>query len=601
MRGEWQATVFYFCALVTDFYQMRNLWRTLATSCLIFVSTEHTASGQEAAGIVRNARTQDPEPHVSIVLVNTRGTIVAGTITGEDGRFHVKAPDMGRFRIRVRKLGFSPDSSPQLIFGKGESVEFNASLNALPYNLESVAVEGESRCGAGKGREGLFSLWEVVQNALTATVATSYANRVSFRLRQFQRQVDAASGSVIRSSTREVYALNTEPYYSVSPDSLANAGFARRERDSTTYFAPDARTLTSEAFSNSHCFRAVRDVTRPGDIGLGFRPSKSSELVDVSGVLWLDAKSASLKELDYTYDRPGISNAEALAAVTPGGHIEYRRLAGGAWIVDKWVIRVPTQMERVSAGIVGSSLNGQTGIRSPSGTRPVILWEVGGEVQDVLAGSSVATDSGVRNGSLHGTLAAPDSIALKGKVVAILTNRTADSPLRETTVTNGYFAFDGVPEGDYVVQVTSPILDTLNLTVSPTPVRISGGEQQTMTIRLPSVAEGRAALCGRAQPRSAILHGYVRDSATHRPISGARVQAYWLAAVTRIGPTGGGLSAAPHELVTTTDANGRFVFCGLEATNRLVLSASIGNFKGRLPTLSVVADKIAMADLIIRR
>ena len=86
-------------------------------------------------------------------------------------------------------------------------------------------------------------------------------------------------------------ALSSEPYFSISPDSLAANGFARTEGDSAVYFAPDARTLTSAVFAQTHCMRAIQDRAKPEQIGLGFEPVAQIGLVDVTGVLWLDRAS----------------------------------------------------------------------------------------------------------------------------------------------------------------------------------------------------------------------------------------------------------------------------------------------------------------------
>jgi hypothetical protein len=398
--------------------------------------------------------------------------------------------------------------------------------------------------------------------------------------------------------------LNTEPYHSVSPDSLAKTGFARAEGDSSVYFAPDARTLTSEVFTQTHCLRPIRDATKPTQIGLAFEPVAHSRLVDVSGVLWLDRASGELRDLDYSYEFPNgvrtYSGARSSESAT--GHIEYMRLDAGGWIVNRWLIRVPIKTDQRRNTL---SLNAGTSditLRSSRGDRIRAVWEVGGNVSAVLKPddpSFAQSELGEVRGRV---ITGPNHVGIPGVDVALTSAGTPSQRRTKHTASDGLFAFDSIPPGEYMLNVAAASFDTLNAVVAPIAVNLGSGTQQTVTITVPSADEGRVALCPGRSAQSSILHGFVVDSVTAQPVSGARVNAYWLTGTVRTGGIGAGLAATAHERTTFTDSKGKYVFCDLEPTTRLLLTAFVGTRKSRPgPSLTLVAGGIRMANVWIPR
>src|SRR4051812_1129553 len=314
--------------------------RQSARSAILFLITAIAfaaptlARSQDVSGVARIAGSSMPIGGTSIVLVDARGLIVTGTLSQADGHYALRLPSAGRFRLRARRIGFAPDSSAVLDFVEGGQLRFDPSMTPLRTTLEVVKVEGIQKCEVGhESGDAAYELWEAAQNALSATIAAAGDKLFVYRLERFLREVDPNSARVIRASAWRARSLSGEPYYSVSADSLAVIGFARIEGDSSAYYAPDARTLTSEAFIRSHCLRAVKDPARPQQLGLAFEPLQRNRLVEVSGVLWLDRATSELRDLEYKYEMPapmrGRAQPRGLEAAT--GRIHYRRLDNGAW------------------------------------------------------------------------------------------------------------------------------------------------------------------------------------------------------------------------------------------------------------------------------
>ena len=102
------------------------------------------------------------------------------------------------------------------------------------------------------------------------------------------------------------------------------------------YFAPDEAVLLSTEFAATHCFRVVRDKNREGQVGLSFSPVPKRNVSDIDGVLWLDERSAELREILFHF-----VNIGDVTRFKPGGKVHFRRMASGAWLVDDWSLRFP--------------------------------------------------------------------------------------------------------------------------------------------------------------------------------------------------------------------------------------------------------------------
>jgi hypothetical protein len=560
--------------------------------------------GQQVSGTAQISESRASSPGTTIVLVSPSGVIIAGTLSRPDGRYLLRAPSPGRYRVRARRLGFAPDSSDELTFSAGGALHFDPVLRPLTTSLQAVSVEGASRCvvSPGSGAQA-FRLWEAAQNALSATIAASTGKLFAFRLGRFQREIDPATGRIIHGSEWEMRALSSEPYYSISPDSLAATGFARTEGDSAVYFAPDARTLTSAVFAQTHCMRAIQDRAKPEQIGLGFEPVAQTGLVDVAGVLWLDRASGELRNLEYRYEL-GVGNrgqAGSSETASATGRIEYRRLDNGGWIVNRWLIRVPVQKNEPSNTLSSNEAGGNLTVRSTRIARTIAFWEVGGEVRAVLDPSDPGFSQQSEVGAVRGSVVTgPNHVGVPNVEINVASTSPSAQPRKTMTGKDGLFVFDSLPEGQYTLTVSAASLDTLNTLVSPVPLQIGAGTLQAVTITIPSAEEGRAALCSATNSSTTIIHGIVSDSATGQRITGARVEAYWLSGTTR--NIGGGLASSVHQRVTLTDSSGKYVFCGMEPTTRLLVSASLGSRKSpRTPSMTIAEGDMRLANLQIPR
>jgi hypothetical protein len=93
----------------------------------------------------------------------------------------------------------------------------------------------------------------------------------------------------------------------------------------------------------------------------------------------------------------------------------------------------------------------------------------------------------------------------------------------------GRFRVDSLPAGRYLMQISTPTLDSLDLAMPPREVQIDGGRTLRADAVLPFGAELRDLVChsGRLGEGTVAVAGRVFDADTDKPLAGADVVATW--------------------------------------------------------------------------
>lgn len=202
---------------------------------------------------------------------------------------------------------------------------------------------------------------------------------------------------------------------------------------------------------------------------------------------------------------------------------------------------------------------------------------------------------GVVTDSVHG-------VALPGALV-LLARRTSDTTISGSTTTdaNGQFTFDRLPPGDYVVALESALLDSLELSLPPTPVALSAGEGEVLALAVPSGATLRARMCPDVvlPPGIGAIAGRVSDATNDRPLRGASLVIGW--AETTVDRTTLRATNVQQRVDVKTDSLGRFRVCGVPTETYLDMRASLDAYR-ELALQVVVPDDagVARQDLSLR-
>ena len=120
---------------------------SLSAISLIALSTS-TAAAQTIRGVVVDDSSKVPLSSAVITLLNNRGAEIGKPSVRSDslGRFIIHAGDMGRYQVRVTRIGYQPLTSGNISFGFGGAVA-NVTLNmtAAATKLGRVVVTGTAR------------------------------------------------------------------------------------------------------------------------------------------------------------------------------------------------------------------------------------------------------------------------------------------------------------------------------------------------------------------------------------------------------------------------------------------------------------------------
>jgi hypothetical protein len=435
------------------------------------------AAAQTVEGVVTDAAGQ-PLPGVLVLLVDGDGRQRTGALTGEAGRFVVRAPGPGTYELRGERVGLRTARQPGLALADGEARTLSLRMAEAPVALDALAAVSASagvrpRCDAGpRAGPETAALWEEARKALTNAAWTEERQGYRFEAATFSRDLQPATLAVVREERKDGVSVGRSPFRSLDAASLSRHGYARQIDGATYYYAPDAAVLLSDEFLRDHCFHVtVEGAEAPGLVGLGFTPVRGRRVPEVSGTLWMDRAGGVLKHLEYRYRNLEVD----VPTDSLGGRVDFERLPTGAWIVRRWAIRMPS---------VGLEDRLGPGVGRVSNRRAERLWgirEEGGEVLRVLH----------RNGT-------PVVAVPRGTVAGVVWDSSAGGPVagarvflsgtqhQATSDSAGRFRIDGVAQGAYTLGFVHDGAALRGATPSIARVAVNGGD--TAVARLALVA-----------------------------------------------------------------------------------------------------------------
>lgn len=312
-------------------------WLLLAMVCAATVLPAQVVRGNVTE---RNSGLPLAGVLIELRVGDANGARVATALTSTEGRYAVQASRADRYVVLAKRIGVKRYVSPPFDLGPGESAVRDLQLDPIAYALPEVVVTGFATCDDRSGDPArLAALWEEVRTALVATQVSLRDQLYRAQVTRFVREIDPRSRRVVGETRSDVSGVMTRPFVSVDPESLSAHGYRVSRPDSgTMYYGLDADVLLSDAFHRDHCFHAQRGGRdRRGQVGLGFRPLESRTVPDVIGTIWIDERSFELRSVEFGYSRA----AGGIDSSGVGGEVLFSRLPGGAWIIRRWVIRLP--------------------------------------------------------------------------------------------------------------------------------------------------------------------------------------------------------------------------------------------------------------------
>jgi hypothetical protein len=304
---------------------------------VIFSITATTADAQSITDLHVRLDPGNGAPIAGALVALVDGDrVIAERLSSASGTVTVGAAP-GTYRVRVRRIGFQPFlSGPVTLPFKGELL---LRVETQKIVLNAMIVSASAQCGAiTRDAQTLSTVWDEITKALRASQLTAADLSGIGRMRTYKRQL-GPHGDVISTEFSVISRITSNrPFGVPDPASLAVLGYVRgTPQTGWEYFGPDEAVLLSDQFAATHCFRVVRDKKkRTGQIGVAFEPAPRRTLSDIKGVLWVDEKTAELRDVGFVY-----VNAGVLTPFEPGGFTKFLRVPSGAWIVNEWQLRMP--------------------------------------------------------------------------------------------------------------------------------------------------------------------------------------------------------------------------------------------------------------------
>jgi hypothetical protein len=188
--------------------------------------------------------------------------------------------------------------------------------------------------------------------------------------------------------------------------------------------------------------------------------------------------------------------------------------------------------------------------------------------------------------------------ASAAQVLLLKLDSDGSSTLSASADARGRYHLDSLPEGRYIVQLSHPTLDSLELTMPPGTLRIAGGQTARSDFELPSGTLLRELVCPgvKLAADKAIVAGRVVDAETDRPLAGAKVVVLWNEIIVERKPIR--IRTEKRVASVTTDRAGEYRMCGIPAGRSLSMQLQHEGRAGATTRLSVSRDEgVAVRDL----
>lgn len=427
--------------------------------------------GQPVAGVVLEQGAGKPVLAAMLLLFDSAGTRVDRTLTNAAGRFALHAHAPGIHRITVERIGYADWSTdPFRLEAAGRALTIEIRFEAI--TLEGLDVSGGRRCEAGNEKGAATArVWEEARKALAAEVYTREKGLYRYTLHRYRRKLDRNADNILGEQIKVARHMRGA-FVAYPVDRLLKRGFVQPTDSTSSYYLPDAETLLSEAFLDTHCF-GLREGDG-GRIGLTFQPMPDRRVSEIKGVLWLNAATSELERLEFLYQNLFRDREVG----KPGGEVAFTRLPNGAWVVREWAVRGP-DLELP----VGGRLR-RIGYTEEAG----VTWAITDPRGRAVLNAESASISGVVTDST-GTGPPPEPVVVQ----------VPGTDRQAITEDDGSFLLVGLAEGRHPLVVQPPLHAGWGLP-SPTAAEVDGrlGEMAQVRVQVPTMAEVLASSCGGA-------------------------------------------------------------------------------------------------------
>ena len=325
--------------------------------------------GARLPGILVSEGNGVPVDVAVVALLDSDDVVVWETLSNASGAFSLPLPPPGTYRLQVSRIGYdSWTSDPIRIDSAPAPGPLRLEIPVRPVPLPELMVTEQTDCPTTPDeRRRAFELYESVLPVLASMSTAETRDSLLLRL---ERPLRIWKRGGFRYTQDTVTVMVTEALSNASPGHLEAYGYGDVVGDSmTTFYAPDGAALASPGFLATHCLSTAADDEDDDSVaGLAFEPRPDREVVDVTGVLWIDTVANEPRELAFNYTSlrpflreyllPGFEQRVLssipdglrlrttfhpieLVEADYGGALYFARVDGGQWLVREWRIIRP--------------------------------------------------------------------------------------------------------------------------------------------------------------------------------------------------------------------------------------------------------------------
>lgn len=566
--------------------------RSLVIFSTVIAILAPQAHGQLVRGTAREAESGRAIESGVITLLDAGGSAIRAVLTDSMGEFGLRAPAPGAYRLRFERLGFRPLTTDRFTLEEGETETKSIRAAIVSVSLDRITVTDRPRCRVLPEADTVTArVWSAVRGVLASAAAGETGWYPYVTIERYERDYDYRRKLVTKERKWTQTGASTAPFVAVAASVLETEGFVVRDRDSVTFYAPEARTLIAEEFLRTHCFRVRDERTERGRVGLDIEPIPRRYVPDIKGTLWLDAASGELRRLDFVY----VNLPSNVPSDGAEGWVEFRRLPRGAWVVDRWLLRLPLVGPPPPASVYGSGVPVAGELPPGRATELIGTHEEGGRIVSLAKERPRTAAAPTVAYSVQGSVRTADGTPVSG-ARAFLSGTGHSS----VTDRDGLFAMLDVKPGEYRLSFTHPRFDTLGVVGPVIELHVTGATEHQLT--MPTDEQVARSVCQAHEGAVAgqaptLLYGYVREGSSPAVVPTATVTASWRVPIAR-GPTVG---VRTESFEVQSDATGYYQVCGVPREIPLTVRAMRDSRRGTEHKLEPIGSPVTRLDVRLGR
>jgi hypothetical protein len=546
--------------------------------CVATLVATSPGLAQSVRGTLKDSLTHEVIPGALVTVTDSAGAFLARAVSDSIGRFDVLRLPKSR-RVRVIRIGYRPYDAPLL----ANDDSLTIAMSQIPSLLATVSSSAKRVCPGDKENADAIELWQQARAALQAGVVYRETRAPQVRLRSFWRTFDPIRHRLTDDSVTLKDITADRAYVAARPAwAFAEDGYMRESvGGDREYFAPDDAVLLDQSFAATHCLRTViGDAAHPGQVGIAFEPVEAGRpdtLVEVAGTLWIDEARPALRSLEFRY-----TNLEFYAR-NSGGEIHFGVTPTGAPIIDRWTLH--TAILATDEDVRPDKIRRRPPPRpSRQNVRLLAYQDVGGEI--------AMTDwDGTRANSLRLTGVVVDTLGQRVGGARVWLRGTKDTAVASA---DGSFNLPYTAGSKFIVLASDSTLAVQGIARTvPREVNLAKPGNADVWLTMYPRSMVLKLSCPTYKPGTGVLLARVVDE------KGAGVPFAVVEVEARQAIVVGDTLYQPRRSRGSVDGDGRFVVCGADLHQPIVLRATDG-FKSATGAVVEWKDEVNTLRLVLK-